>query len=58
MLADETVQTPVSMDRMLEIFGGDSSLDLHAVGPFAAGDAATKKTQTQNLMNIPYPLLQ
>ena len=52
---DETVITPDTMDRMLEIFVADSNADL--VGPFVAGAAATKKTQTQNLMYIPFPLL-
>ena len=53
--ADETVITPISMDRTLEIFSGDASVDL--VSPFADGDAATKKSQTRNLMCIPYLLL-
>ena len=43
------------MDRMLEIFADDASLDL--VGPFTTREAATKKTHTQNSMYIPFPLL-
>ena len=49
------VITPDSMNRMLELFAADSNADL--VGPFVAGAAATKKTQTRNSMYIPFTLL-
>ena len=52
---DETVITPDTMDRMLELFAADSNADL--VGPFVAGAAGTKKPQTRNSMYIPFPLL-
>ena len=41
-LANAVVVTPVNMERMLELFASDLTANL--VGPFADGDAATKKT--------------